>query len=159
MEQFELLKYAADVLEQLRIQYFVTGSMASMFYSEHRFTNDIDIVLRLPPALVEAFCKEFPQPEFYISEDAAAEAVRNGGQFNVIHVPTALKIDFMTPRRNDFDDLRFGRRVKLPVDVDWGGFRLTRGRHHQDDAVLPGRPVGEAPARHHRNPAVAGRGH
>ncbi len=44
MDQSELLVYLIDAFESLGIRYFVTGSIASIFYGEPRFTNDIDVV-------------------------------------------------------------------------------------------------------------------
>ena len=44
MEPSDLLRYAAGVLENMRLRYFVTGSTATILYGEVRFTNDIDIV-------------------------------------------------------------------------------------------------------------------
>ena len=44
MEQFDLLRHLISVFESINIRYFVTGSIASMFYGEPRFTNDIDVV-------------------------------------------------------------------------------------------------------------------
>ena len=48
MEQSELLRDVTTVLEQLSLRYFVTGSVATIFFGEPRFTNDIDIVVDLP---------------------------------------------------------------------------------------------------------------
>jgi len=44
MELHVLLKYLVNAFETLGIQYFITGSIASIFYGEPRFTNDIDLV-------------------------------------------------------------------------------------------------------------------
>jgi hypothetical protein len=43
MDSSELLRYATRLLERLGLRYFVTGSAATIFYGEPRFTNDIDI--------------------------------------------------------------------------------------------------------------------
>ena len=43
MEHFDLLRYAADVLQTMHLRYFVTGSTATIVYGEVRFTNDIDL--------------------------------------------------------------------------------------------------------------------
>jgi len=48
MEQSDLLRFMVSVLEKLGLRYFVTGSTASIFFGEPRFTNDIDIVVDLP---------------------------------------------------------------------------------------------------------------
>jgi hypothetical protein len=60
MEQSELLRYFTTFLEQLGVRYFVTGSMATIFFGEPRFTNDIDIVVDLPAGQISAFCRAFP---------------------------------------------------------------------------------------------------
>jgi len=44
MEPSDLLRHLVNVFESLGIRYFVTGSVASIFYGEPRFTNDIDVV-------------------------------------------------------------------------------------------------------------------
>ena len=43
IKQFDLLRYAAGVMETMHLRYFVTGSTATILYGEVRFTNDIDI--------------------------------------------------------------------------------------------------------------------
>jgi hypothetical protein len=47
MGQFDLLRYVVRILEELGLKYFVTGSTATLFYGEPRFTNDIDVVVAL----------------------------------------------------------------------------------------------------------------
>jgi hypothetical protein len=36
MEQLDLLRYLARVIEEMGLRYFVTGSTATMFYGEQR---------------------------------------------------------------------------------------------------------------------------
>lgn len=67
MEQSELLRFVVSVLERLGLKYFVTGSTVTIFYGEPRFTNDIDIVVDLPPDVVPEFCRQFPAGDFYVS--------------------------------------------------------------------------------------------
>jgi len=47
MEQAELLKHTIDVVHSLGLRYFVTGSWASTYFGEPRYTNDLDIVVDL----------------------------------------------------------------------------------------------------------------
>ena len=75
MEPSELLRLAAETLERLGIDYLVTGSMASIAYGEPRFTNDIDIVVRLSPDQAETLCAALSASDFYVSDEAAEEAV------------------------------------------------------------------------------------
>ena len=56
MEPSELLRFVVSALERLGLRYFVTGSTASIFFGEPRFTNDIDVVVDLQADDVAAFC-------------------------------------------------------------------------------------------------------
>ena len=120
MGSSELLRHCVTALERLRLPYFVTGSVATVYYGEPRFTNDVDVVVALPLHGVPRFCSAFPQPEFYLSEDAVREAVEHHGQFNIIHPTSGLKIDVMIPSNTPFNESRFARmnRVKPSKDYD-----------------------------------------
>jgi hypothetical protein len=120
MEPFELLGYVVAALERLGLRYLVTGSVATIYYGEPRFTNDIDIVAALPAARIAEFCRAFPAPEFYLSEEAVREAVRQGGQFNIIHPTSGLKVDVIIPEDTPFNRSRFSRglRVKPVADIE-----------------------------------------
>lgn len=109
MEQYELLDYLVAALEKTGVRYFVAGSMASIFYGEPRYTNDIDVVADMRNEHVTELIDHFPADDFYVSEDAAREAIRLGGQFNIIHSSSGLKIDVIIRRKNDFDDSQFER--------------------------------------------------
>jgi hypothetical protein len=97
MEQFDLLRFVVAAIERVVLQYFVTGSTVTIFYGEPRFTNDIDIVVKLSATAVREFIHQFPEDEFYVSEDAAMDAVKRYSQFNIIHPQTGLKIDVIVP--------------------------------------------------------------
>lgn len=115
MDPSDLLRSAARVFESLGITYFVTGSVTLAAYGEIRLTNDVDIVVELDPSRVGALCRAFPEDEFYVSEDAAREAAIRRGQFNIIHVPTSLKIDVMVAADTPFNRSRFSRVRSVPL--------------------------------------------
>jgi hypothetical protein len=48
MEHSDLQRHVVTVLEQLGVRYFITGSTATIFFGEPRFTNDLDVVADLP---------------------------------------------------------------------------------------------------------------
>lgn len=121
MEQHELVVFTLRVLDQLQIPYALVGSMASGVYGEGRMTADIDILIDLQPEMVLPLCQAFPAAEFYVSESAAREATRFRKQFNVIHVASGNKIDFM-----------------LPSDTEWGRTQLQRRRLEQIFPASPG---------------------
>ena len=115
MEPNELLKRLSQTLDRLKIRYLVTGSMATIAFGEPRFTNDIDVVIDLRASDVPEFCDAFAMPEFYLSEPAVREAVRDRRQFNIIHPASGLKIDCIIPKDEDFERSRQSRGVRLPV--------------------------------------------
>ncbi|MBI2526578.1 MAG: hypothetical protein HYV93_11380 [Candidatus Rokubacteria bacterium] len=115
MTQGDLLRYVAEALEALGIEYMIGGSQASTYYGEPRFTQDIDIVARLDAARVAALLERFPAPAFYASEEAAHEAVETRGQFNVIHPESGLKIDIFVAKETPYDRLSLQRRHQLPL--------------------------------------------
>ena len=91
----ELLTIAAAACERLGIRYYATGSMASSYYGEPRNTRDVDVVVALSPDQADSLCAEFSSPDWYVSEDAARDAVRRRGMFNVLRPDANLKIDFV----------------------------------------------------------------
>jgi hypothetical protein len=95
---YELLREVAEKLELLGIPYIVTGSLASMEYSQPRSTLDIDIVIQLQTDEADAFVAQFAGDRFYIDTDAVREAILARGMFNVIDTQTTFKIDFVLPK-------------------------------------------------------------
>ncbi len=119
MEQSELLRYFVEILERLGLRYLVTGSVATIFYGEPRFTNDIDIVVELHPNLIMEFCRSFPATEFYLSEEDVREAVAHHGQFNIIHPTSGLKVDVLIPEDTPFNRSRFARSARVKPASDF----------------------------------------
>lgn len=113
MGPFELLQKVVEVFECLRIQYLVTGAIASIAYGEPRLTNDIDIVAAVEESHISGILTAFPIPEFYVNEEAVRDAIRHQGQFNIIHPSSGLKIDVMIKKDTPFDQSRFNRIRKI----------------------------------------------
>ena len=114
LQPYELMQKAATFFERHDVPYRVVGSIASIAYSEPRFTNDIDILVELRVDLVESIEQEFPSPEYYLSLDAVRSAIRSRRQFNVIHVPSGLKLDIIQCKDSEFGrlDISQGQRLK-----------------------------------------------
>jgi hypothetical protein len=115
MDQSELFAHVLTVLEDLEIRYAVVGSVASIFYSESRFTHDLDVVIDIDPAKVQALCAAFPENDFYVSQAAAEDAVRRKRQFNVIHPRSGHKIDFMIERSGTWGKMQLTRRRRVEL--------------------------------------------
>jgi len=116
MDQVELLKHVVGVLESINIPYMIVGSWGSGTWGESRFTYDIDIVIGLAAEDVGRLVAAFPASDFYLSEIAIRQALRDHGQFNLIHSETSLKVDFMLEGTTPWAQQQLGRRrrVQLP---------------------------------------------
>lgn len=122
MDQAELLREVIEVLERLGVPYLLVGSIASGVYGEPRLTQDIDVVVDLRPGQVPALCEAFPSPDYYVSREAALQAVHQPGQFNVIHPTSGNKIDFMVAGSGAWDRQQFVRRRRVEVLPHRQGF-------------------------------------
>lgn len=113
-EEDEVLRHVITTLERLGISYAVGGSLASSRYGEPRATMDADILADVQEKDVRLLVAAFPSPEFYLSPEAAREAIGTGGQFNIIHGATGFKVDLFLPsdamQRNQ---LRRARALEL----------------------------------------------
>jgi len=90
-------EFLADLVSRLESQdltYALAGSIAAMSYGEPRATLDIDVVLALDTSKLDTVQRLFPSPEFYLSAEAAREAVRGTTRFNVIHPGSGMKVHF-----------------------------------------------------------------
>lgn len=119
MEQDELLRFTVAALERIGVPYLVTGSVATIFFGEPRFTNDLDVVVDLPADRVAEFCAQFPPEDFYLDREAVTRALLRRGQFNIIHPRSGLKIDVMIAGDSAFDRSRFSRAVRVSPAADF----------------------------------------
>jgi hypothetical protein len=105
------------VLDRLGIPYVIGGSFASSVHGEPRSTNDIDVVADLRIDLIARFVAELG-PDYYVSVEAAREAVRTEGTFNVIHMQGGIKIDVFVAGRDQFNQERLAHREAVQPVVD-----------------------------------------
>ena len=122
MGLYDLLRRLTETLEQLKVQYAITGSMASSAYSDPRLTNDIDVAADLQLRHVADFCAAFPDPDFYCPPSFVSDAVSRRFQFNILHPESGYKIDVMIPGPSEFDRARLRRVVRVrsgPDLVSW----------------------------------------
>ena len=75
LKPHELMQKVADFLERESVPYRIVGSMASIAYGEPRFTNDVDVLVDLSMENVDALCREFPSPDYFVAPHAVRQAV------------------------------------------------------------------------------------
>ena len=83
-------------------------------------TIDIDVVADLREDQVGGVKACFPEDDFYLDIDAARQAIRRKGQFNIIHPTSGFKIDVIIAKKDAFDKSRFRRirRLKPAEEID-----------------------------------------
>lgn len=113
MDVFEMMRLASVTFEACDVEYFVTGSLATIAHGEPRLTIDADIVADLKLRHVPAVITAFPPPDFYCTRGMIEDAVRSSSQFNIIHPESGAKVDVMIPKGSDFDQSRFTRRMRV----------------------------------------------
>lgn len=91
-----LITLFTEPLHHNQIDYMVTGSVATIVYGEPRLTHDVDLVLALRPAQLDALVHAFPLKSFYAppKEALLLEVQRmSRAHFNLIHHATGFKAD------------------------------------------------------------------
>lgn len=113
-EELQLLRDIVTRLEAAGIDYMLTGSVALNCYAQPRMTRDIDLVVAFYLKDV-ARIQDVLGQDYYVSEEAARDAVMHQSSFNAIHQTTLIKVDFMVRKREDFRLHEFTRRLRLKV--------------------------------------------
>ena len=107
----------ARILDDLGIPYVLGGSLASSLVGEPRATADVDMAIRIAaeqlPTLVRAL-----ESEFYVSEEAAQEAVRRNTSFNLVHLDSVQKVDLFVLGEGLLDRRQLERRVRVRIRDD-----------------------------------------
>lgn len=114
-EELQTLRDITARLEAANIHYMMTGSMALNCYAQPRMTRDIDLVvvffLRDASRIADVL-----GDQYYVSPEAAREAVLHQTSFNAIHQSTLTKVDFMVRKQEEFRHHEFDRRIRLRVE-------------------------------------------
>lgn len=91
-EPLHAARLMTQSLEALNIPYLIGGSVASSIYGIYRATNDIDFVADIKHEHVDAIVAAL-QDEFYVDGDMIRDAIDTQSSFNVLHLPTMVKVD------------------------------------------------------------------
>jgi hypothetical protein len=113
MLQPELLKKVINTLNELGIDYMLTGSVVSSLQGVPRATHDVDILVHIPLFLVSDLAAAFPMPRYFLQERSILEALERVGMFNLIDVEQGDKVDFWVLSNIAFDQSRFSRRYSV----------------------------------------------
>ncbi len=109
MTQDEFLAEIARRLVAAGIPYMVAGSYASSFHGQPRATQDVDLVIDPTPTQLDAFLGQLDD-SYYVSREAAHDALRRRSLFNVIHFDASWKADLIIRKDRPFSAEEFARR-------------------------------------------------
>jgi hypothetical protein len=115
MDELGVLKLVASRLNNAEIDYMLSGSVALTFYGKPRMTRDIDIVVVIPFKEVDRFVTLFEQ-DFYIDKGMVEDAIRNQSMFNIIHLGTIIKVDFIIRKNQEYRILEFSKRKRKKLE-------------------------------------------
>jgi hypothetical protein len=112
--QREFMKDIIEKLQQAKIDYALCGSMASSFYGVERSTQDIDILIDPTEGELLEFIGLLGN-DYYVSKEAALDALKQNSMFNIIDLESIYKADLMIKKKNPFNDEEFKRKLKGKV--------------------------------------------
>ena len=108
----DALQLVLSRLEECGIGYMVTGSFASNMHGVPRSTYDADLVIHVDQKSLDQFLQSLGT-EFYVSPEAAREALTKQRLFNVVHLETGFKVDLIIKKARPFSEEEFSRREKV----------------------------------------------
>jgi hypothetical protein len=111
----DLLKGVVEALQECRIPFMLTGSLAGAYYAIPRATQDADLVVDPDPEDIAALVERLQERGLYVSEAAAREAFRSRGQFNAIDARIGWKADLIIRKDRPFSLQEFSRRCPATV--------------------------------------------
>lgn len=116
-DQAELMISISELLAKSDIPYMITGAWSVIYYGRPRASHDIDFVIDIPEKEKDLLIKAVKtlESDFLFQEEAIIAAVREKGMFNILYLPTMLKLDFWLLKDNLFDQSRFLRRKQVKI--------------------------------------------
>lgn len=101
-----------SILDAANVSYMVAGSVASTLHGEPRSTQNIDLAVEMEGSTLRALLGMLPEHRYYVSTEAAVDALRRRGQFNIIDMESGWKADIIVRKSRPFSRMEFSRRMK-----------------------------------------------
>ncbi len=110
----DTLRDFVEKMNELGVEYMVTGSFAMSAYGEIRMTRDIDIVIQLNSGDVDRFIEKF-DGSYYVGKASIKRAIDRRSMFNIISNEHGVKIDCIILKDSEYAKKSFERRYKVSV--------------------------------------------
>jgi hypothetical protein len=112
--ELEVLGLVSDRLSRCGLPFMLTGSFALAYYATPRMTRDLDIVVALNDHDVDQLVAAFA-PDFYVDAETARTAVQAERMFNLLHLESGVKVDFIVRKSSQFRQVEFARRQPVSI--------------------------------------------
>lgn len=99
-------------LDSAGIAYMLTGSLAMSFYARPRMTRDVDLVVALDPGAIARLTAALGA-DYHADADAIGRAVLEARPWNVLHMPSLVKIDLIPRKDLPYRRMEFDRRRQV----------------------------------------------
>lgn len=119
LSELDVLKEVTARLEAGGMAYMLTGSVALNYYAEPRMTRDIDLVVALQSGDA-ARIRELFGRDYYLPGADLEHALATAGMFNIVHLESVVKVDFIVRKNEPYRETEFARRTL----VDLPGFQV-----------------------------------
>ena len=118
-EIFDTLNDLVVRLNDLGVDYMVTGSVGMSSYIPARSTMDIDVIVEIEPSDIKKFEQRFAG-DYYISLESIRAARARNSMFNILSYTTGIKVDFIFRKPNAFETAKFQRRRRSKIgDIEF----------------------------------------
>jgi predicted nucleotidyltransferase len=101
-------------LDGMGIAYMLTGSLAMSYYARPRMTRDIDLVVALESADAQRLADALGA-DYHADAGAIAAAIRDARPWNIVHLPTVVKIDLIPRKDTPYGRAEFERRRRVEL--------------------------------------------
>lgn len=101
-------------LDRAGIAYMLTGSLAMSYYARPRMTRDVDLVIALGSPDVRKLIEALGA-DYHADSAAIGAAVLGGRPWNIIHLPSVVKIDLIPRKDTLYRRTEFERRRRVDL--------------------------------------------
>lgn len=110
--ELDVLRIVSERLDEGGFGYMLTGSFAMAYYATPRMTRDLDLVVELAEGDLGQLVSRF-DTDFYLDAAAVEAAVRSRRLFNLMHLESGIKVDFIVAKSDEYRRLEFSRRQRV----------------------------------------------
>lgn len=108
----EIVTDVCKKLDETKIEYMLSGSVAMGIYVPSRNSLDVDVVINLKEEDINSFMNLFSK-RYYMNPATIREEVKSKGMFNIIDNRSAFKVDFLILKNSEYRRHEFDRKYKV----------------------------------------------